>query len=100
MPHSYITDGAEIYRRSFAMIRAEADLGRFTPEEEIVAVRMIHAAGMVGLESHIEFSKGMANRRPRGAGGWCADPVRCADGVRRCHPRPDACGQSGDLHAA
>ena len=60
MPHSYITDGAEIYRRSFAMIRAEADLGRFTPEEEIVAVRMIHAAGMVGLEAHIEFSEGMA----------------------------------------
>lgn len=60
MPHSYITDGAEIYRRSFAMIRAEADLARFTPEEEIVAVRMIHAAGMVGLEAHIEFSEGMA----------------------------------------
>lgn len=60
MPHSYITDGAEIYRRSFAMIRAEADLTRFTPEEEIVAVRMIHAAGMVGLEAHIEFSQGMA----------------------------------------
>ena len=60
MPHSYITDGAEIYRRSFAMIRAEADLARFTPEEEIVAVRMIHAAGMVGLEAHVEFSEGMA----------------------------------------
>ena len=58
--HSYITDGAEIYRRSFAMIRAEADLARFTPEEEIVAVRMIHAAGMVGLEQHIQFSDGMA----------------------------------------
>jgi precorrin-8X/cobalt-precorrin-8 methylmutase len=60
MPHSYITDGAEIYRQSFAMIRAEADLARFTAEEEIVAVRMIHAAGMVGLEAHIRFSKGMA----------------------------------------
>ncbi|MDB5657509.1 MAG: Precorrin-8X methylmutase [Cypionkella sp.] len=60
MPHSYITDGAEIYRRSFAMIRAEADLARFTPEEEIVAVRMIHAAGMVGLEAYVEFSAGMA----------------------------------------
>jgi precorrin-8X/cobalt-precorrin-8 methylmutase len=60
MPHTYITDGAEIYRQSFAMIRAEADLARFTPEEEIVAVRMIHAAGMVGLEAHIEFSPGMA----------------------------------------
>lgn len=60
MPHTYITDGAEIYRQSFAMIRAEADLARFTSDEEIVAVRMIHAAGMVGLEAHIEFSAGMA----------------------------------------
>ncbi len=60
MPHSYITDGAEIYRRSFATIRVEAALARFTPEEEIVAVRMIHAAGMVGLENHIRFSQNMA----------------------------------------
>lgn len=60
MPHSYITDGAEIYRQSFATIRAEAALSRFTPEEEIVAVRMIHAAGMVGLEAAIRFSEGMA----------------------------------------
>jgi len=60
MPHSYITDGAEIYRQSFATIRAEAALGRFTPEEEIVAVRMIHAAGMVGLEEFIHFSPDMA----------------------------------------
>lgn len=60
MPHSYETNGAAIYLQSFAMIRAEADLARFTPEEEIVAVRMIHAAGMVGLEQHIQFSKGMA----------------------------------------
>ncbi|GBQ87554.1 cobalamin biosynthesis protein precorrin-8X methylmutase CobH [Gluconacetobacter johannae DSM 13595] len=60
MPHLYETDGAAIYRRSFATIRAEADLARFSPEEEIVAVRMIHAAGMVGLERHVEFSPGMA----------------------------------------
>ena len=60
MPHSYITDGAEIYRQSFATIRAEANLARFTPEEEIVTVRMIHAAGMVGLEEHVQFSDGMA----------------------------------------
>ena len=60
MPHSYITDGAEIYRQSFATIRAEAALDGFTPEEEIVAVRMIHAAGMVGLERHIRFSPDMA----------------------------------------
>lgn len=60
MPHSYITDGAEIYRQSFATIRAEADLARFSPEEEIVVVRMIHAAGMVGLEAHVAFTPGMA----------------------------------------
>jgi precorrin-8X/cobalt-precorrin-8 methylmutase len=59
MPHSYITDGAEIYRQSFATIRAEADLARFTPDEEVVTVRMIHAAGMVGLEAHVEFTPGM-----------------------------------------
>jgi precorrin-8X/cobalt-precorrin-8 methylmutase len=60
MPHTYETDGAAIYLQSFAMIRAEADLARFTPEEEIVAVRMIHAAGMVELAPHIHFTPGMA----------------------------------------
>src|SRR5258705_3340973 len=60
MPHAYETDGAAIYRKSFATIRAEADLGRFTPEEEVVVVRMIHAAGMVGLEQHVRFSPDMA----------------------------------------
>ena len=60
MPHVYETDGARIYLQSFATIRAEADLARFTPEEEVVAVRMIHAAGMVGLERHIRFTTGMA----------------------------------------
>ncbi len=60
MPHHYETDGAAIYLQSFAMIRAEADLARFTTEEEIVAVRMIHAAGMVDLARFIHFSPGMA----------------------------------------
>lgn len=60
MPHSYQTDGAAIYLESFATIRAEADLARFTPEEEVVVVRMIHAAGMVGLEAFVHFSPGMA----------------------------------------
>ena len=60
MPYKYEKDGAAIYLQSFAMIRAEADLARFTPEEEIVAVRMIHAAGMVGLERDIRFSPGFA----------------------------------------
>ena len=60
MPHLYETDGAAIYLRSFATIRAEADLARFTPEEEVVVVRMIHAAGMVGLEAYAQFTPGMA----------------------------------------
>ena len=60
MPYVFETDGAAIYRQSFAMIRDEAELSGFTSEEEIVAVRMIHAAGMVGLERHIRFSPGFA----------------------------------------
>ena len=60
MPHVYETDGAAIYRQSFATIRSEADLARFTADEEQVVVRMIHAAGMVGLEAHIRFTPGMA----------------------------------------
>ncbi len=60
MPHSYETNGAAIYKESFATIRAEADLDRFDGDEEGVVVRMIHAAGMVGLEEHVRFSPGMA----------------------------------------
>jgi precorrin-8X/cobalt-precorrin-8 methylmutase len=60
MPHLFENDGAAIYRRSFATIRSEADLARFTPDEEPVVVRMIHAAGMVGLEQHVRFTPGMA----------------------------------------
>ncbi|GAA0805767.1 precorrin-8X methylmutase [Spirilliplanes yamanashiensis] len=56
--HEYVRDGAEIYRRSFATIRAEADLGRFDAGEARVAVRMIHACGMVDLAADIGFSPG------------------------------------------
>jgi precorrin-8X/cobalt-precorrin-8 methylmutase len=55
---SYIRDGAEIYRRSFAIIRDEADLSRFSPEEERVAVRIIHACGMVEVAADILFTPG------------------------------------------
>jgi precorrin-8X/cobalt-precorrin-8 methylmutase len=54
----YIRDGAEIYRRSFAIIRREADLARFGPAEERVAVRIIHACGMVEAASDLAFSPG------------------------------------------
>ncbi|WP_426437147.1 precorrin-8X methylmutase [Bradyrhizobium genosp. P] len=60
MPQTFETDGATIYRQSFATIRAEADLSRLSPDEEPVVVRMIHAAGMVGLEAYIRFTPDMA----------------------------------------
>ncbi|MBK5959968.1 precorrin-8X methylmutase [Rhodoplanes elegans] len=56
----YEKDGAAIYRRSFAIIRAEADLARFAPEEEKVAVRVIHASGMVEVAADLVFSPGAA----------------------------------------
>jgi precorrin-8X/cobalt-precorrin-8 methylmutase len=55
---NYLRDGAEIYRRSFATIRAEADLARFSRDEEHVAVRMIHACGMVEIAAGLVFSQG------------------------------------------
>ena len=60
MLHTYETNGAAIYAESFATIRAEANLSRFNKDEESVTVRMIHAAGMVGLEEQVRFSPGMA----------------------------------------
>ena len=58
MPHTYEKDGAAIYKESFSIIRAESDLARFDADAEQVAVRMIHAAGMVDLAPYIHFSPG------------------------------------------
>jgi precorrin-8X/cobalt-precorrin-8 methylmutase len=52
----YIRDGAEIYQRSFAIIRAEADLSRFSAAEARVVVRMIHACGLVELADDVQMS--------------------------------------------
>jgi precorrin-8X/cobalt-precorrin-8 methylmutase len=52
---AYLRDGAAIYQRSFAIIRAEADLSRFSAVEAEVAVRMIHACGQVEAAQHILF---------------------------------------------
>ena len=56
---TYLRDGAEIYQRSFAIIRAEADLARFSPAEADVAVRMLHACGLVDAARHIVFGGGL-----------------------------------------
>lgn len=55
----YVRDGAEIYRRSFATIRAEADLAAFPPDVERVVVRMIHSCGMVDLTADVAYSPGV-----------------------------------------
>jgi precorrin-8X/cobalt-precorrin-8 methylmutase len=75
MVHTYETNGAEIYRQSFATIRREADLARFTPTEERVVVRMIHAAGMVELAPHVQLSPGMAEAGQRAL--LAGAPVLC-----------------------
>jgi precorrin-8X/cobalt-precorrin-8 methylmutase len=54
--YEYERDGTAIYRQSFATIRAEADLTRFTPDEARVAVRIIHACGMVEVAHDLVFS--------------------------------------------
>jgi len=56
--YDYARDGAEIYRRSFAIIRSEADLSRFTKDEARIAVRVIHACGMVEVARDLVFSPG------------------------------------------
>jgi precorrin-8X/cobalt-precorrin-8 methylmutase len=55
---AYIRDGAAIYERSFAIIRDEADLSRFSADEADVAVRMVHACGLVEAAQQFEFSTG------------------------------------------
>jgi len=84
--YEYIRDGAAIYARSFAIIRSEAKLARFSPDEERVAVRIIHACGMVEVADDIVFSSGAvaAGRRALSEGA----PILCdanmvAHGVTR-----------------
>ena len=52
---AYLRDGAAIYERSFAIIRSEADLTRFSAEEADIVVRMIHACGVVEAAANILF---------------------------------------------
>jgi precorrin-8X/cobalt-precorrin-8 methylmutase len=58
--YDYISDGAEIYRRSFAIIRSEAELSRFSKDEARVAVRVIHACGIVDVARDLVFSPDFA----------------------------------------
>jgi precorrin-8X/cobalt-precorrin-8 methylmutase len=82
----YIREGAEIYRRSFAIIRAEADLTRFSGTAERVVVRMIHACGMTDLPADVELSADFAEvaegALKRGAPILC-DAKMVANGITR-----------------
>jgi precorrin-8X/cobalt-precorrin-8 methylmutase len=82
----YIRDGDEIYRRSFSIIRAEADLTRIPADLEKLAVRIAHASGMVDVIGDLAFSKnaGSAGRTALAAGA----PILCdsrmvAEGITR-----------------
>jgi len=83
---NYIRDGAEIYRNSFAIIRAEADLSRFGDIEEKVAVRIIHACGMTDIADDIAMSSTFAASAraalQRGASILC-DAKMVAHGITR-----------------
>lgn len=84
--YDYIRDGTAIYERSFAIIRAEADLSRFSPGEADIAVRMIHACGQVEAASRFEFSPGFeqAARAALAAGAAIlCDAEMVAHGVTR-----------------
>ncbi|MER5306808.1 precorrin-8X methylmutase [Streptomyces sp. NPDC002773] len=82
----YEKDGAEIYRRSFATIRAEADLAGLPADVAQVAVRMIHACGMTDLVRDIAYSPGVvasARAALRGGAPILCDAQMVASGVTR-----------------
>jgi precorrin-8X/cobalt-precorrin-8 methylmutase len=85
-PVAYVREPAAIYRRSFEIIRSEADLSGFTDEEADVAVRMIHACGLVEAAQQIVFGPGLvrAARQALQAGApIICDAEMVAHGITR-----------------
>ena len=82
----YIKDGAEIYRQSFAIIRAESDLSAIAPDLEKVVVRMIHAVGSTDLPKDVAYSKDVVAKGraalQAGAPILC-DAMMVANGITR-----------------
>jgi precorrin-8X/cobalt-precorrin-8 methylmutase len=82
----YLRDGAEIYRRSFATIRREANLGGLDPVLGRVVVRMIHACGMVDLVNDVEVSRGFCDAGTealRAGAPILCDTMMVASGITR-----------------
>jgi precorrin-8X/cobalt-precorrin-8 methylmutase len=86
MAEAYLRDGEAIYRRSFAIIRQEADLARFSAVEADVAIRMIHACGLVEAAQHIVFGHGVveaARAALTGGAPILCDAEMVAHGITR-----------------
>ncbi|HEV2753599.1 MAG TPA: precorrin-8X methylmutase [Solirubrobacteraceae bacterium] len=82
----YLRDGAEIYRRSFATIRSEADLSGLDPVLARTVVRMIHACGMVDLARDVAASQRFAAATATALGGGApllCDTAMVASGITR-----------------
>ena len=99
-PQIYLRDGNAIYERSFAIIRAEADLSRFSLEEAEIAIRMIHACGMVEIADRIVFGGPLVasarNALARGAPILC----RLRNGGPRYLTGATAGTERGDMQVA
>jgi len=83
---AYLRDGPEIYRRSFAIIRAEADLRGVPTTLEPAAVRMVHACGMVDLVQDLAWSDGVGaaiRAALRSGATVLTDSTMLADGITR-----------------
>lgn len=84
--YSYLSDGAEIYRRSFATIRADSDLSRFPAPLQIVATRIVHAAGDPGITTDIDAHPAVvsaARSALQGGAAILTDSHMLAHGVTR-----------------
>ena len=84
--YDYIRDGDAIYERSFAIIRSEADLSRFSEEEADLAVRMVHACGLVDAARFFEFSPGFvpsARQALKGGAPIFCDAFMVSHGITR-----------------
>ncbi|MFT8722209.1 MAG: precorrin-8X methylmutase [Acetobacter malorum] len=84
--YDYIRDGAAIYKRSFATIRAEADLSGFSPEQAQIVVRIIHACGMVDVAQSVAMTEGFVSSARASLKKSCAilcDSEMVAHGITR-----------------
>lgn len=84
--YDYVKDGVEIYRRSFATIEAEADLGRVPVDLRPTAIRMVHASGQIDLVDDLAWSDGLyasATSALRGGAPILCDAKMVATGIIR-----------------